>query len=294
MSAPAYLVLAHADPVHLGRLVRALGDSSDVFVHVDAKVDQGPFVAAAGRAAFIEERVRVFWAGYSMVEAIMRLIRRALDSGREYTHFVLLSGADYPIKPQSEICAHLVENRGRQFIKYIDMRESKDHYLRQVTRKHFQDPVFGESLVDRAIRKVLRSINLPNKWDPSIVPYFGSNWWALTPDCCRYIVEFVEANNGFEAMNRRTFSPDEHFFHTIVGNSPFAAQSSGVQEYLGVGTVNLANLHLIDPSLAKWFTLEDYDLIAKSDRYFVRKVSTELSTTLLDALDQRILGVDRP
>lgn len=40
----AYLILAHADAPHLGRLVRALaGEDIGIFIHIDKKSDEAPF-----------------------------------------------------------------------------------------------------------------------------------------------------------------------------------------------------------------------------------------------------------
>jgi hypothetical protein len=90
-----------------------------------------------------------------------------------------------------------------------------------------------------------------------------------------------------QAAYRHAFASDEQFFHTIVGNSRFAASATGLQAYSGRGTYKLANLHLIDPSLSKWYTLDDWEAVSRSDKFFLRKVRTGESTKLLDALDAR-------
>lgn len=120
------------------------------------------------------------------------------------------------------------------------------------------------------------------------MPYFGSQWWALTPQCCQYMLNYVDLNPGFIKMNRQTFSPDEHFFHTLVGNSQFAAHSDGLQPFEGRGTWRLANLHLIHPSLAHIYVDNDYKDIIASGKFFVRKVTTSQSTPLLNRLDDLI------
>jgi hypothetical protein len=297
MDKVAYLILAHQDPAQLSRLIRALDHRADFFVHIDAKVDLRPFIegAAGSSVRFLEGRVAVTWAGFSMVGAILALIQGALASGSGYSHLVLLSGADYPIKPASVIVDHLARNRSHEFIRFIDMRNSPDHYMRQIEQRHFRDPILAGNgrivrLFDKCARRIGNMAELSNRWDRDYIPYFGSTWWAMTPECCLHILSTIEGDGGrFLEMNRLTFSPDEHFFHTIVGNSEFCGRSDGLQDYLGVGTVNLANLHLIDPSLSKWFTIEDRAEVAGSDRFFVRKVRTDVSTELLDYIDAELL-----
>jgi len=62
-------------------------------VHLDAKVDIRPFLAQSlpESVTFIKDRVRVSWASYSQVEATLRMMRAALDSGHDFSHLVMLS-----------------------------------------------------------------------------------------------------------------------------------------------------------------------------------------------------------
>jgi hypothetical protein len=97
---------------------------------------------------------------------------------------------------------------------------------------------------------------------------------------------------------RYTFAPDEQFFHTIIMNSPFADNSDGRQAFIERGTWRTANFHLVDPSLTKWFGAEDVDLIRNSDKFFVRKLRSGVSDTLVDWIDANLLEtptrVDHP
>ena len=86
-----------------------------------------------------------------------------------------------------------------------------------------------------------------------------------------------------------TFSPDEHYIHTIVGQSPFLAFFNGVQPFQGRGTWRLANLHLVDQSLAKWYTVADWETIVSSDRLFVRKVRSKDGKDLVERIKQELL-----
>src|SRR5262249_50899452 len=52
--------------------------------------------------------------------------------------------------------------------------------------------------------------------------YAGQAYWTLSRAACRYITEFVARNRLIVSYFRNTFTADEMFFHTILGNSPFA------------------------------------------------------------------------
>ena len=297
----AYLILAHSDPRQLSRLVRTLKDGADCFVHVDAKADAEAFrtLLQPDEVSWLENRLRVSWASYSMVAATMRLMEAALLTQRKYSHLVLLSGQDYPIAPPRSVCEFLNGHPGRQFIRFIDMRESPDHYMRHITRFWLGDRFgvighpFGQKLVRQILSRV-RRIPLRKKPLPGVIPCFGSQWWALTPDCCRYILEHVRRHREFVDFYRTAFAPDEHFFHTIVANSLFQSQTAGIERFTGVGTYKLANLHHIHPSLTKVYQEADYDEIRASGKMFVRKVESLRSARLLDRIDHDLLGSQVP
>jgi hypothetical protein len=49
----------------------------------------------------------------------------------------------------------------------------------------------------------------------------GAQWWCLTAACARHILEFLDANPWYARFFRYSSIPDETFFHTILGTSPF-------------------------------------------------------------------------
>ena len=293
----AFLILAHQDPAHFQRLVKALGHpGTDFYVHVDGKTDVAPFrsLPLPSNLVILDEQIKIWWSSIFMTDATVRLVDLALASGEDYSHLVLLSGSDYPIKPAHVIHDTFTSQPEREFIKYLDMRESPEHLLRQINRQWFMSPPWhGTSLLPRLASKAVvrlgNAIKMPNRWDPSIVPYYGSSWWALTPACCRYVVDYLRAHPSFRKMNRMTFCPEEHVFHSIIGNSSFAAKADGLQPYQGRGLWRLANFHIVHESLTKWYTAADMDEVSASERLFVRKVKTGTSDGLLDLIDAKLL-----
>ncbi len=289
----AFLILAHADPEHLDRLVTALDHESDVFVHVDGKSDLAAFdsVRRHHHVRFIDARVQVAWAGISMVDAILALMRAAMASGERYGHVGVLTGADYPLKSAAALHALLAAEPEREFIRLSAVRESPQRYLKLVERRHFREPWFGRGspvfgLADRALRKSLSALALPNPWRREVVPYRGHTWCAITAACCRYIVEFDRDNPWYHTMNRHTFAPDEHYFHTLIGNSRFAMRAT-IQPCQG-GLYPMASTHLIDASLTKWFTAADWPLVRESEKFFLRKVRSQDGRELLDLVDREM------
>lgn len=291
----AYLVLAHTDPVHLGRLCRALDYRSRIFVHLDAKTDIRPFLAQnlPDSVHFIENRVRVSWAAYSQVEATLRLMSAALGGGHDFSHLVMLSGLDYPIKPIAQLHALLNQNSGRELIGFVDATVSPAY------RVFFEHYWFLESInwlrpksLDRAIRhgfgRVLRQV-LRKPQPAGMKCAWGSAYWALTPECCNYILEFGASNPEYGRWAKSSFAVDEHYFQTIVAHSRFLDSAQGFQPYVGDGpqTWRLGCLHI---NSRKIHALEDFDELQKSDKYFARKFLTGPSDGLIDRLNSEILN----
>src|SRR5262245_23051827 len=119
----AYLVMAHAAPEQVARLVGRLSTPEDtVIVHVDRKADIEPFLKAFEALPIppllTPRRVPVHWAGWGIVQATLIGMRAALEvyKSKPWTHLVLLSGADYPIRSADEIHAFYDDNKEKSYI----------------------------------------------------------------------------------------------------------------------------------------------------------------------------------
>jgi hypothetical protein len=290
----AYLVLAHADPEQCTRLVsRLLADrSSHVFVHLDLKT-KSDFSNAAKldpvRVHFVRERYEVFWAGFSMIKGVLAVMKEALASKIDFGYLVLLSGMDYPIRHPDEVREHLYTQQFRQHINRVNVADSPEHYLKLARRYTFHDAWLPAGKVDKLFRKVGTIAAIPFKQkrlDATIC--VGSSWWAITSEFGRYVLNFISEHEEYDRYFRYLHSPDEHYFQTILENSPFAFEAPPILTYTGRGMWKTANLHVIHPSLKKIYTAVEFEEVMASKRCFVRKVNTEASTSLLDRIDKSI------
>jgi hypothetical protein len=299
MSRIAYLVQAHNNPILLERLIARLSPYSDVYVHLDSKTDISAFAAcmAYPNTVFVEDRKSVYWAGVSQIDGTVSTMQAALASGVEYARLVLISGMCYPMAEVPAINEWFAREPEREIIRWIDMRES-EHYMSHLNKSWFREPIIEFShpklrTLDKGVGFILRRLPIPNPspWRQEMVPCFGSNWWALSSKCCRYILDFLAANPWYREMNAATFAVDEHYFHTIVANSPFAERADGLRKFTHVSTSYLTNFHHIDPFLVKWFTIDDWDELAASGRLFIRKVRTQDGMSLCDRLDREPMAI---
>jgi len=291
MKSTAFLVLAHADPQHCSRLVRALLKDAEahVFLHVDMKSKHdfsAVFRIDPARVRLVPNRHEVSWGGFSMVQATLATMRAALSSPVAFDYLVLLSGMDYPIRHPIELREYLRSTPHRQHINRVNVRDSTEHYLEKVQHYDFRDAWLPCRTLDRVVRRsaslALRSIR---RKVPDGMLCTGSQWWAMTAACARYVVAFAERDTQYARLFRHVLPADEFYFHTVIENSRFRAEAAPILPYQGRGMWRTANLHVIHPSLSRIYVADHFDELMTSGRFFVRKVTSAVSGPLLDQID---------
>lgn len=117
MTPLAIVILAHADPTHLKRLVAALPDTP-VVLHCDARTPAEVFRQMTdGLPARVRviERQKTTLASWSLVSAELAALREAVRwTGAR--HVAVLSGADYPLVPMGDLVRDLQRMDGRTWI----------------------------------------------------------------------------------------------------------------------------------------------------------------------------------
>jgi hypothetical protein len=284
----AYLVIAHTAPEQVARLVDRIAAPDDVvLVHVDRKAPVEPFARAfAGldvTPAIVRPRISVHWGGYGTVKVALRGIRMALADPRPWSHFVVLSGADYPIRSSEEIHAFFAAHEEQSYLSWsagdgvkvpdaqragnatwnwTGDRERLDMWTVSIRgrRWHFTAP--------------------PHPLPPGLrTPYQGSAWVNLSRAAARHCLRFARRRPDAGLFWRTTIACDEFAFQTMVMNSPL--RDMVVNEDL-----RYMNWAGNSPPL---LTLDDLPGMLASDKLFARKLDLATHPELYDALDERAL-----
>lgn len=292
--AVAFLVLAHDQPDHLARLIAALaGGPTRFFVHVDAKIDVEPFRARLGGRSdvtFLPNRIAVHWGGFSLVRATLALLDAASGKAVDrFARYCLLSGADYPIKPRAEVMAGLEDAR----VEWLHVGRTlgtEDPQRTYVERWHWNDwPLLNPrelpaGVLARRARRMLRPLVerladvLPARRFPDgLVPHKGSQWWALTDACVRWMRDWLGAHPEYVRFHEHVHCADEIFFQSLVTASPFAARIAGPS-------------HRVEWDAARPRVLGDgdFDALRAAPELFARKFSEVSSRPLLARLDEAL------
>ncbi len=297
----AYLILAHNHPLHLTRLISALQtEHAHIFLHIDKKSQDMICPSITNTLTVIKNTVTVNWGGFSIVQATLNLLQEATAAG-EYDYFILLSGADYPLRSNASILRFLQHYNGKEFMNLYKMPEANKtldriEYFYIEKKFHFASSSLSKraNTFMREMNKLLRTPLLKRRY-PQQYAYFtlyaGSQWWALSKPCVDYILQFVHRNPEYSKFYKYTRVPDEMFFHTIIGNSPFKENVVSAFIYADwktgpstshPATITLRHLPLLSqkmvptanddgekrPLFARKFTDSSQEIITKIDTLF--------------------------
>ena len=302
MTRIAYLLLVHQQPKQTAYLVRALAHvNSFLFIHVDARADKNTFEEAIQKEAgianvtFIADRVHGLWGHFSLVEASLLLLKKAVANSTPFDHFVLLSGQDFPLKSNTYISQFLSKYKGYDFIEYYSLPSDKlrekqgglyrvNRYHQIAKKKHSEFPPYSKKPVLNALFNAWANWHhsAVRKMPLSMQPYAGSQWWLLSRDTVVMILSFLKENKEVENFFQNVWIPDEIFFQTVLyhlkGDDPCIINKN----YRFIEWEKKADLDFI--SNPKELTVLDFEQLQKTEALFARKFDEIQSSELLQQL----------
>ena len=237
----AYCILAHKNPAQIARLLRAIAHPDNVCVlHYDQRAPRGEHAALA-RIARESANVHllpsrpVLWGRYSVVGVQIEGISRCLALGNRWSHFITLSGQDFPLKPQAQMVAELEAARANSFLSFFDpVAEPHWKNLADRTSRVYIESTLLESLLNipflgRQLRRLCGWTNLMPcvPWIKREVPSWfrymgGSNHVILSREAAAYLVSDPKARRIVQWL-KHSGIPDESLFQSVLLNSPLAA-----------------------------------------------------------------------
>jgi len=293
----AYILSAYQDAPHLVRLIEALDFNADFYVHIDLKADMRPFKELLKDRVTFVPRHWVSWGGWEQVEYQKELLAAVLRSGVNYDRVVCLSGQDYPLWSNEHLHCFFQEHKDTEFIMGMNLTRSSNAYQQgKIVNYHLFRDLKWRNLwwknkfivASRNLLKVLpvkkRAVVALDGKEADV--YFGSDYWALTLPCARYVYEKLCTEKEMVRYFKTSFVPSELCIQTLVFNSPFAKQALLYEgEYPGLS--GLTPLHyIVYGREIKTMTLEDLPVLQQSGKLFCRKVVSGLSDGLVEAIEK--------
>lgn len=274
----AHLLLTHAYNAQLERLVQKLAYSdADIYIHVDLKtpIEQFELLNKHPQVIFIEQREKVYWGAFSIVQATINGFRQILASGRQYGYINLLSGQDYPLKAPGDIQAFFANNPGKAFMEFYLVNEVWTEAITRVTEYHLTNYNFaGKYAIQKWMNKLLPKRKMPYNF----IAVGRSQWFSIAPGLVKYMLDYINAHPRIVRFFKLSWAPDELFFQTILYNSPHRDKM-----------VN-DNLRYIDWSEGKaspkTFTMGDLPQLIASGKLYARKFNMQVDEKVLNELDK--------
>jgi hypothetical protein len=143
----------------------------------------------------------------------------------------------------------------------------------------------------------VRKLNCFRKKDPylsvdgkNIKVHYGSQWFSVTSDCAKYILNFTENHPEVYKYFKHSHVPSELYFHTIIFNSLYKQKclvnEDNTSWLLALSPINFHIYSNKQGEGARFLTENDYKEIISSGRLFFGKVKTGLSDKLLAQIDE--------
>lgn len=212
------------------------------------------------------------------------MLEFALDSGKNYDFFVLLSGQDYPIKKMRECIDFLSEHCNEPFMDFVPLDSTDYKNFEARNSVFFPRFLIGRGKAIALLRKVY--IDLCTAMKLYRKPlfdqfFFGSSWWAMPGLYAEEIVQYCKDNPGINEFFRHSLCPDECMFQTIAKtlfpNSNFnhkLTYTDWSENQSGPKTLQITDID---------------SLLKQNDNYFfARKFDAANSMDVLDYIDEAI------
>ena len=221
MSSIAAVVLAHADPEHVRRLVTAL-DDVPVFLHCDLRTPAAVFedmTRGLPHRVTVLDRLRTSLGSWSLVQAELNGVRAALAS-TDADHVLVMSGSDYPLVPVAELRAELDDWRDRSRMQMIPVPTWIWNTARRpdggMWRFRYRFVVHRGNLVR------VRGVPLRSPW-PRRVPrelrlFASQQWKVLSRRHALALLSVLETRPDILAFWRTTYVPEESCIASILGS----------------------------------------------------------------------------
>lgn len=285
----AILALAFREPAVLAAAVpvyRAAG--CDVYVHLDAKASVTDYRAAMGPVArecvFLPEPRSIYWAGFTMVRAMLDLMEAALASG-SYSNFALVSDDSFPLREPWLLKAKLTTDHERISVRRIEETEVfAQRYRRFFCFDHQATSLHGRPIesafVDDRFLSTLHRLEARRQAGKADLPlYYGSQWWSLTEAAVRLLIELDATRDDLRESFEFSAVPDEIYFQSLLMS--FASGMKRVESPMLVDWTR-------QPKPFVFQKLDDVQQRIGEDHCFVRKVSGRFPE-LLEHLRRSVL-----
>jgi hypothetical protein len=307
----AYLLLTHKEPHQVEELADRILDLSanaQIVVHHDLAADGLPWEGRPPAPIYLVDRGRVRWGDWSMVDATLRLLRFAVEQ-LDTEWFALLSGDHRPAvdlgpweaeTARSGVDVYASAEQLPDRLRFGTKDFEASQYLARSRHRWTAYPQPGSALLHRAMGALARgcrglhplvAMEYVHRQEAWVVGrrrrldcmggrtfFRGSQWILLNR---RAAEAALSVDPAVTAWFKRSWIPDEAYFHTALRHTPGLVVSNTPTTYV-----------LEDPErpTPDWrrLTLQDLPAVWASGAPFARKVDPSIRPEVAAALDRAV------
>jgi hypothetical protein len=288
-----FVLLTHNKPAQIIRLLKTLNymfNWPPIAWHHDFTQCTLPPEAFTQNVSLVRPHLRTGWGRFSVIDAMLKALELLFELSDPPRWFVLLSGADYPIRSADNILSDLRSSPYDAHINHEDILYKRyqrawheECYNRYCVKK------FSIPFVSRRVNLTYRTLTLRNPWlSAPFIPFSrdfhcfaGEHWFSANSEAAKLILDYHKTKLSLATHYRQletfgTIVPEESYYQTILGNQRKLKVSQNSLRYVvwsedGVGP--------------KILGLEDLDNMLASSAHFARKFDMEEDSAVLDKLD---------
>lgn len=267
----AYFIGCHRNANQINRLMKLIYRTDNLYIiNIDKKSPAEFYKAVISSFFSSYENVyfmhnRVDWGGWNQVQVTLDAIKKALSLDNGWTHFINLSGLDFPLKSQEEIQTELSNNLDKSFI------EARHHDLKDEQSKI----LFAFNIMGYKGKNPLRF----DLMYPFIKFHKGSQWMILSRAFCNNVL-YGKMSKKLIPIFTNAYIPDESFFTTLAANGELS--SSIIWENKRFIEWGQETPH------PKTFIISDFDCLIASQKYFARKFDETIDSEILTKLEDHL------
>ena len=275
----AYLILVHRYPEQFKRMFKAIYHPLNHYlIHVDKSSSREIsesikiFLNDYPNADILEPE-KASWGGYSLVNIELRGIEKLLETNKDWTHFINLSGQDFPLKTQKYIRSFLAKNPDNEYILAHNQLQVRPDTMHRVNDICFE------------VRNRIFRPNISRKFLRGVTPHIGTQWMIVSRRFCEF-VSTAKESKPYKTFYKNCFIADEGFFQTVMMNNDCH------------GNIIQDDLRLIDwvpdgdiKLRPRTFTSADTKRLIASHNLFARKFDSTVDDVVLDEIELHLNGL---
>ena len=274
----AILITSYKDQENLLRLINKLGNSFNIYIHIDKKskqIHESEFKKYNN--IYVVKKYRITWGSYNHIRAIIHLATKALNN-KENNYFHIISGQDYLIMPTEQLKKQF-NNCKDIYMNVTSRKEMSTNILNRFKKGTFNASISPKSKITKIIDPIYRFLRQKDGIGEFKKIYKGVIWSSMPREALQYTLDYYLSNKSFKKDLKHCIIPEEFLFQTILMNSKFKENIiNDDRRYTDWSNRNGSKPAYLDMS--------DYKKIISTKDVWIRKVDSTISKELLNKIDR--------